>query len=156
MIIPIYDETALPVIIHPVDNERGESIRYFGSKAITDGIKAKINIFPKTDTQMSALYDFWETDCNYGLDPFIIDIPVFGGAIGGETGLLVRFQGKLSSSKVSMRWQQGIDLEVLGNVIYVVDDLGDVILDDAGDFITADGDYVATQHITSYKEITWQ
>ena len=148
MIIPIYDETALPVIIHPVDNERGETVRYFGSKAITDGIKAKINIFPKTDTQMAALYDFWETDCNYGLDPFIINIPVFGGAIGGETGLLVRFQGKLSSSKVSVRWQQGIDLEVLGNVIYVVDDALNDVISDGGDLVVSDGDYIATKYIT--------
>ena len=148
MIIPIYDETTLPVIIHPVDNERGESIRYFGSKAITNGIKAKINIFPKTDTQMAALYDFWETDCNYGLDPFIINIPVFGGAIGGETGLLVRFQGKLSSLKVSMRWQQGIDLEVLGNVIYVVDDSLNDVISDGGALVISDGDYTATKYIT--------
>ena len=148
MIIPIYDEETLPVIIHPVDNERGETVRYFGSKAITDGIKAKINIFPKSDTQMAALYDFWETDCNYGLDPFIIDIPVFGGAIGGETGLLVRFQGKLSSSKVSMRWQQGIDLEILGNVIYVVDDSLNDVVSDGGALVISDGDYTATKYIT--------
>ncbi len=155
MVIPIYDETILPCFTYPLTNTQTESKRGFGSKAITSYITASLKLMIETDADMVAVYNFWKNDCIFGLDPFIIDLPIFGGAIGEGTGLLVRFKDDFTSKKDNGIWEQTINIEVIGNVVYVVDDYGDVILSDDGDVIVSDGNYVVTENITSYKGITY-
>jgi len=148
--IHVYDETILPCITFPLDNTHEKSKRYLGNKALSGEIYANINLLPKNDTEMKALYDFWKDDCNYGLNPFLIPLPIFGRTGDLEYPCLqVKFVEEIKSVKVDLHWTVKIKLKVLGNVYYIVDDVEDYIIDDSGNYVVTD---IETN---SFKEITY-
>ena len=152
--IPIYDITTLPCISYPMENTAQKSKKYQGGYALTGNTKASVSLIAKNDTEMLALYDFWKTDCNFGLEPFLMPIPVFGNTQDLYLpSLLVLFKSDLKATKNSSNWTIKMDLEIYGLVNYVIDDFGQFITSDTGEYvITADGNYVATGNvITSYR-----
>jgi len=156
--IPIYDEATLPCISFPLDNTHQATKRYLGGKAVSGEVYADINLFIKNDTEADALHDFWVADCNYGLEPFLIPLPVFGRETDtSDPALLVKFVGDAKDTKNAGYWTAKRKLRILGTIIYIIDDGGNFILDDVGDFVLGgDGSYVATgNEINSYKEVVY-
>ncbi|MFT7880718.1 MAG: hypothetical protein ABXS91_10030 [Sulfurimonas sp.] len=151
MTIPIYDESILPCITFPLENTHQETKRYLGGKAITGEAYASISLIAKDDNEAKALYDFWVTDCNYGLEPFLIPLPVFGrNADTSAPALLVKFIGDAKDTKVANHWTAKRKLKILGAIHYVIDDQGQFVVDDAGDYIITD-----SGEINTYKEVIY-
>lgn len=153
MTIPVYDFATLPCVTFPMKNTHTKTKRYLGNKAITGKITTEINIIAETDAEMNALYEFWYTECNAGLEPFLIALPIFGK--DGVTDLLSRWNGDFIANKETESWSLSLTFEIMGSMIYVVDDNGDFIVSDAGEYTVADnGDYVPTgQTINTYRSI---
>lgn len=158
MTIPIYDQTTLPCLSLPMKNTHGETARYLGNRAVTGDISLTVKVIPKSDIEAKALYDFWATDCNFGLEPFLAPIPIFGNTVDKEfPKMLVQFYGHFSMDKNSVIWGTELKLKLIGTIDYVVDGLGDFIVSDAGEYtVTANGDYVPTGNtINSYREVVY-
>lgn len=156
MTIPVYDITTLPAIIYPMTNEHEETTIYLGNRAVSGKIKAGLTIKARNDTATAALYDFWLTDCNYGLEPFLVPLPVFGRPTNdADPSLLVRFAGPLALSKDGQIWNgSSIKVDIIGTIDYVIDDFGNFIVSDLGEYTVADSDYVPTGNvINSYREV---
>lgn len=153
--IPIYDETILPCITYPMINKRKVSKRYLGNKGISGETYATVQLIAKTDSELAALTDFWLIDCNYGLEPFLIKLPMFGQEVTMPS-ILVKFIGDTSDSKNDDgTWRLTRELKILGNIVYIIDDNGDFITDDSGDFtITDDGDFISTENINTFRSVT--
>ena len=149
MIIPIYDMTILPCLSLPMKNTQKETKRYLGGIAMTQEVIAQAN----------AVYNFWATDCNFGLEPFLAPIPIMGDTIvdPSHPEMLVQFYGDFDITKSSAVWECEFKLKIIGTVDYIVDDLGDFIVSDAGEYtVTDSGDYIPTGNpITSYRKVLY-
>lgn len=155
--IPIYDETVLPCLTYPFERKQEKSTKFLGKRAVVNNIYITITTTAKSDDETLALIDFWQADCNFGLEPFLIDTPITPP--NGESALLCLFVDDMSTAKEeSGTWKSTIRLRVLGLIIYIIDDEGQFVLDDSGDFTLTDtGDYLSTGNaIDSYREILWQ
>lgn len=156
---PIYDVSTLPCITYPMENKVEQTRKYLGGYAITGRTTATINVMAKSNAEEKALYDFWRTDCNYGLEPFLIPIPLFGDEVISPQAptLLVKFKSDLKSTKESGRWKSSFEVEVFGLFIYIVDDQGNFVVDDTGEYkVLADGTYVPTGNvINSYRGVIY-
>ncbi len=160
MTIPIYDSLngTLPAISFPMKNKRKATKRYLGGEAMTRPAETTLSIIAKNDAQESAIDDFWRVDCNYGLEPFLIALPIFGKATDfTKPEILVRFVGDIEDSFDGHLWVTKRRIQILGSLDYIVDVNGDFIVSDTGEYIvTENGDYVPTgNHITSYRELTY-
>ena len=141
--LPIYDDTGLlPCLTFTFKSTHEESKRYLGNQALAGDMYAYINIKPKTDEEMEALYSFWKDDCNYGLEPFILKIPVFGFNRDGtmSAGYVVKFLEDLNSVNTTGEvWEiRNQKLKLFGRVVYITDDSGTVLFDDSSELIWAD------------------
>ncbi len=158
MIIPIYDPTLLPCITYPMKNTQVQTERYLGGRAVTGAVNIDISIMAKNNTELNALYNFWVNDCNYGLEPFLISLPIFGTTVIPEApDLLVQFSGDFSADKESLLWRSKIRLELIGSIDYIIDGNGDFIVSDTGEYtVTEDGSYAPTGNIiNSYREVLY-
>jgi len=158
--IPIYNEATLPCLIYPMKNTQEPTKKYLGGKAISGRALATVNLVAESDAEMTALYEFFKTDCNYGLEPFLIPIPFFGADVEVETpAILVKQLGSLETDKTnSNKWKASLKLEILGDIDYVIDGEGNFVLSDSGDFVLSDsGDFVSTgNNVNSYREIFYE
>lgn len=157
MIIPIYDIATLPPIIYPMTNEQEETEIYLGGRAVTGYITADIKIKAKNDAQMEALYNFWVNDCNYGLEPFLIPLTMFGKADSiTHPSLLMKFSGPITAETSGCLWNSSIKLDRIGTIDYVIDDQGNFIVSDLGEYTIVDGKYVPTGLvINSFREVLY-
>lgn len=160
MTIPVYDSTngVLPAISFPMTNKRKATKRYLGGEAMTRPAEANLNIIARTDAQEEALDNFWRVDCNYGLEPFLISLPLFGQTADfAHPDILVRFVGDIEDSFDGHLWKTKRRLQILGSIDYTIDIDGNFIVADTGEYIvTENGDYVPTgNHITSYRELVY-
>lgn len=157
MTIPVYDIDTLPFISYPIKLKKGKSKKFLGGQAITGSTIISLTLLSKNDTQQKAFYDFWETECNSGTEPFLISFPLFGNTFDVyHPDLLVRFKSDYIADKENCsKWRQTIELELIGSIVYIVDNDGQFIVSDQGEFMIGDdGNYIPTgQPINSYKEI---
>ena len=173
---PIYNEDVLPCLSFPFSNTQEQTTKYLGGKARTGRVIGDVKISAEDDAGIKALYEFWKQQCNYGLEPFLMPIPVFGEDVDTvHPAILVKFLGELTAEKAVRGWDCPFKIEILGDVHYVVTDAGDYVLSDSdtlvcsetvlcletlgtGDYIiNDDGDFVATgNNVNSYKEILWE
>jgi len=155
MSIPTYDQENLPCVVFPLTNWREPTKRYLGNTAISGEIYAELSLKATSDEQMALFDDFWMSDCNYGLEPFLIALPVFGMTIDTEyPRLLVQFVGDLKDTKNETSWDIKRKVKILGVICYVKDDDDNFIVSDSGDYTISDtGDYISTgNNIDTYKE----
>lgn len=152
MTIPVYDPTVLPCITYPMKNTQKKTKKYLGGRAITGKVNIDISILAKTNAELNALYDFWLTDCKYGLEPFLVALPVFGMTYTPEApDMLVKFVGDFSADKDSSAWKSKIKLELVGSIDYIIDDQGNFVVSDLGEYTVADdGSYVPTGNVINY------
>lgn len=158
MTIPMYDYDVLPCITDPMKVTQEETERFLGGRALTGAVYAEINLIADTDAEEKALYDFWKDQCKYGVEPFLISLPIFGNTFDiTKPDILVQFVGEISGTRDGGRWTSKQKLKVLGTLAYTVDDQGNFIVTDAGAFVvTEGGDYVATGNaIESYREVLY-
>jgi len=156
MTIPIYDIATMPAIIYPIANDHEETEIYLGNRAVTGYVTADITLKARNDAHIALLYDFWLTDCNYGLEPFLVPLPLFGRPTNEELpSLLVRFKGKMSVSKDNSLWSSSLQLDIIGTIDYIIDDEDNFVVADTGEYtVTNNGDYVPTGNIiNSYREV---
>ena len=155
MTIPIYDQVVLPKVVLPLKNTNESSTKYLGTRGITGMVYSDIILKSSTNSGVAALETFWRDECNYGLEPFIISLPIFGAS--SSVTLLVKFYDNLNDSKDKGVWTLKRKLVILGEVVYTIDDDGNFILSDEGQFILNDvGDYVALMSkINTNKEISY-
>jgi hypothetical protein len=153
--IPIYDQTVLPCVTFPMVNTRAKTTRYLGQRAITGDIYAELNMVGEDNQQVKALDDFWKNECNYGLEPFLIRLPVFGRST--DVDILVTFSNDIKDTRNVTRWDLKRKIKVLGLVVYTIDGNGDFILSDEGHYVLDDdGNYIALKSKAKiYKEITY-
>lgn len=158
MTIPIYDPTVLPCIVDSINNTQKQTKKYLGGIAVTGAVNIDINIFANSDAELNALYSFWLNDCNYGTEPFLISLPVFGMPYALEApDILVRFKGDFSADKDSVYWKSNIKLELMGTIDYIIDGNGNFIVSDTGEYTVSDnGSYIPTGNvINSYREVLY-
>lgn len=158
MTIPIYDTTTLPCIIHPMKNTHKKSKKYLGGIAVVNEIEASIKVKGKNNTEIDALYSFWRHECNYGLEPFLMPLPLFGSGYDAEfPHVLVQFDDDLSVDKNNFTWTSSIKIKVLGTIDYIVDDQGNFVVSDTGEYtVDANGNYVATGNIVdTYRKVVY-
>lgn len=158
MTIPIYDTSTLPCITFPMKVTQEQSMRFLGGRAITGGVYVELSMIARTDAEENALYNFWATDCNFGLEPFLISLPIFGGVTDAlHPDLLLQFIGDISDTKDSTEWTTKRRFKVLGTIDYIIDVNGDFIVSDTGEYtVTAGGDYIPTGNIiNSYREVLY-
>ena len=156
--LPIYLETTLPCLVYPMDNEHEPTVRGLGGKATVGRSLASVNYTAESDAEIAALEAFLNTECNYGLDPFLIPIPFFGEAVTVATpAILVQLRGGVKAAKPKFTmWTGSLSLEVLGKIDYTIEAGGDFTLHATGDFtFDVDGNLVSTglTTINSYREI---
>lgn len=146
-----YDTSILPKIVLPFSNERKETTKYLGGRALTGEKYASLNINMKNDTEAKQLYDFWKDDCNYGALPFELTLPLFGEAVlTGTPNVAGRFLGDFSQKITKIGWKTSIKIKIV--------ELGrENVTNDAGELVTNDaGDVVYTNiEASSIKEITY-
>jgi len=156
MAIPIYNIDTLPTITFPMKNTHVSTKKYLGGRAVTGEVEININLIANSNIELKALYDFWLTDCNYGLEPFVIPLPLFGSepSLTNPT-LLVKFISDIETEKVSSIWRANLKLEVFGTLDYIINDLGEFVVTDNGEYTLGDGgEYVPTGNvINSYREV---
>lgn len=160
MTIPIYDITTntLPCITFPMKVTQEQTMRFLGGRAVTGGVYVELNMVSQTDAQEKALYDFWNTTLNGGLEPFLIALPIFGNVADAQhPDLLLQFIGDISDTKDSTEWTTKRRFKVLGTIDYIIDVNGDFIVSDTGEYtVTAGGDYIPTGNIiNSYREVLY-
>lgn len=157
MTIPVYDLATLPPIIYPMENTQEETEVYLGGRAVTGYITADIKIKAKNDAQMEALYNFWVTDCNYGLEPFLVPLNMFGKTDDPDhPTLLMKFSGPISASTQGCLWNSSIKLDRIGTIDYIIDAQGQFVVSDLGEYTIVDGKYVPTGLvINSYREVLY-
>lgn len=158
MTIPIFNKTALPCIQYPMKVTQEQSMRFLGGRAITGGVYVEMSLLAKSDAEEKALYDFWKDSCNFGLEPFLIALPIFGNTFDeAHPDLLVQFVGDVSDNKEKGRWTTKRKLKVMGTLDYIIDVNGDFIVTSAGEYtVTAGGDYIPTGNIiNTYREVVY-
>jgi len=154
MATAFYDEALLPCITYPMENVHTKSKRYLGNVALTGKVYATINMVAKTDSDMDNLHIFWRVDCNYGLDPFIIAIPIFGMPTS-SLDILCQWVGDFTPTKVDTHWTIKQKLKILSPIQVVKDDVGDYVRDDNGNYIYTDISlHTTTDNIISYITVT--
>ena len=151
--IPIYDEDVLPKAILPLTDTRELPSRYIGGRRVTMGMSTKVKLQSTNNDEVVALEEFWRTSCNYGLEPFIMKLPVFGR--GTSVDLLVKFVGDISDTVEGFVWNSTRSLDILGELSYNTDSIGYFILDTLGHFtFDAAGNYIAVMgNVHIFKEI---
>jgi len=87
---------------------------------------------------MQALHTFWRTTCNYGVAPFVLPVPMFGMDVD-EINFLAQWIGDFKPSKVDTHWTVRPKVRLFSQVFFVKDDAGELITDDNGDYVFADG-----------------
>lgn len=158
MTIPIYDINTMPCITYPMKNTQVQTKKYLGGKARTQQVDIVINIMAKSDAEMLALYTFWKTECNYGLEPFLLPLPIFGETFNpAAPHILAKFNGDISVDKTGAVWEASMNILVLGTIDYIIDDFGNFIVSDTGEYmVDANDNYVATGNIVnSYREVLY-
>lgn len=137
-----------------MSNRTEQAQRYLGRKAVTGGVKAELNIISATKAEVNALELFFKDECNNGLEPFIIKLPLFGKE---EANLLVMFTGTLTDIQNEVVSNLRRSIKVLGLVVYTTDTNGDFILSDKGHYVLDDeGNYIALKsQVDIHKEITY-
>lgn len=153
MALPFYDETTLPCFNLPFENQHTRSKKYLGRKALTGKVYATLNFTVLNDDEMNALHEFWRVDCNYGTEPFVADIPLFGKNLTteGELAFIVMWHDDFKPTKVDLHWTLKIRIRILAPIVYVLDDLGNYITNDAGERIYTDSSlHTATDNIIDY------
>ena len=150
-IIPIYDFTLLPAIEHPFESKQEVTSKYLGKRALTGDEYSTLNIFMVDNSEAVELYKFWKTDCSYGTIPFLVALPFFGETYDRELPTtLVEFIDDISSNKEDINWKQSVQIKVIGEISYIVDDSLNYLVNDSGDYIISD------TVLNLNKEITWQ
>lgn len=139
MTYPLYDESVLPCISLPVTNSKKLPERYLGRKAVVSDVYTTIKTHASTDLELHALHLFWEINCNYGLEPFIINTPMFGQNINGNSDFFIaKFTNDVKDTKNNSVWSSSITLKIIGEVNAIVDDAGNLITSDADDLVVTD------------------
>ncbi len=108
-----YDCTTLPPIVYPMTNTHIAPIKCLGNRAIVQEQLISINILASSNEKMQALYLFWRDDCNYGLDSFLVSLPLFGMETLSTNEITVRFKGDFISEADGGLWTQKIELVVV-------------------------------------------
>lgn len=72
----------LPTLTLPLTITRTEAKKYLGGRYLKGDLTISLSYFAKNDTEMKALYDFYNIACNSGTTPFTLDLNVFGIGTG--------------------------------------------------------------------------
>ncbi len=136
---PIYDFDILPAITLPFGSSKEATRKYLGGRALTGEEYMTLDIFMIDNTEALALYNFWETDCNYGTTPFLVALPLFGETYDkAYPTTMVQFYEDITAEKIDIHWKQSIKVKVLGTINYIQDDSLNYIVDDSGELIIDD------------------
>ena len=146
-----YNANGLPCMSFPFKNTHKASKRYLGNKALTGKVRATTDIICESDAQMNELHTFWRVDCNYGLEPFIFNGPLFGFN-KSNVDFLGEFIGDFSPTKDNDGlWKITLDINILAPIFLVRDDAGDPITDVHGEYIYSDASlHQSADNIVSY------
>jgi len=158
MTIPIYDKATLPCIQYPFVVRQEESKRFLGGRAITGATFLELNFLSKSDAEENALYNFWKTGCNYGLEPFLIALPIHGASVDeAHPDVLVQWVDDFTDTKEKGRWTTKRRVRVIGTIDYTIDEFGNFIVTDLGEYtVSPSGDYVPTGSIaTIFREVLY-
>ena len=141
----------LPCMSFPFENTHGKSKRYLGNQALTGKVTATTTVICKDDDEMNDLHTFWRVDCNYGLEPFIFNAPLFGFSTA-TFDFLGEFLGDFKPTKAKNGiWTITLDINILAPIFLVRDDAGDPITDVHGEYIYSDASlHQSADNIISY------
>lgn len=146
---PEYDLATLPALTIPYEDKQEVTKKYLGNRASTGQEYLNFDIFMVDNTERKALYDFWKDDCNYGAEPFLAPLPLFGEVyVKTMPNVVVQFIDEVSVAKQDIHWSTTISVKVIGTVDYVYDDALAYITDDSGAFIYADSTSNSNKEIT--------
>ena len=135
MAIPFYDITPnLPCVTFPLESKHTKSKKYLGYKALTGYVYATLNFTAKNDEETNALHTFWRVDCNYGLEAFIIKMPLFGFPTG-DMDYLVQFVDDFVTNKGEIVTTIKMKVKVISPVTLIYNDDGYYVLDNNGDYV---------------------
>ena len=139
-VYPYYDECVLPTIVHPFTTIIEEPRKYLGNTAVTKNRYLTINFSAIDNDSIAALNSFWVNECNYGKDPFVVSIPLFGkkSNSGIPSGFLVKFIEQIENSKDDYTWKSSTKLRIISEVTTILDDNGNILVDDYGNVIVLD------------------
>jgi hypothetical protein len=152
--VPIYDRSEMPCIQEPFVRRRPPTIRYLGGNATTDNVYSDINILSATSVEAQLVYEFWKNKCNYGTEPFIINLPFYDSTENYD--FLVMFTGGYKDVNNEFTWTSTVNIKVLGRIVYTIEPNGDFTLLGSGDFVLDEnGNYVATGLSNLNKDITY-
>jgi len=135
-----------------------ESMRFLGGRAITGATFIELNLRAKSDAQENALYSFWKNDCNYGLEPFLIALPIHGAAVDeAHPDVLVQWVDDFTDTKERGKWTTKRRIRVIGTIDYTIDVDGNFIVTANGEYtVSESGDYVPTGSIaTIFREVLY-
>lgn len=146
-----YNDGTLPCMSYPFKNIHAFSKRYLGGKARTGKVTATTNVICQTDDEMSALHTFWRVDCNYGLEPFVFNGPLFGMDTG-SVDFLAQFVGNFEPTKdKDSIWSVTLNLKIIAPIFLIYDNQGVPVTDNNGDFLYTDASlHVTTDNIVDY------
>lgn len=148
MTIPVYDNTILPFVTISMINTVDIPKKYLGNKKVEGSKTVKMTTLAKNNAEIEALYLFWRDDCKYGIEPFLISLPIFGMPIANYPNVLVRFSGNLAVNKENIHWTNEIELELIGTLNYTIDINGDFIVNNTGSYtVNGNGDYIPSECI---------
>ena len=152
--IPEYDMDLLPDITKSFTSTQEATKKYLGGRAITGQEYVTINLFGVDNLEVKALYEFWRDDCQYGTLPFLAPLTVNGHEVNRDIPTaLCLFIEDFGADKQDIHWTKSLKLKVLEyseNIYTIVDDAGNLMVDDAGLVLAS-----TTAPITnSNKEIT--
>lgn len=162
--LPYYNEDSLPCLKYPVTVNKELPERYLGTKAVTKPVYVNLNLHGSTDLEVDALHTFWEVNCNYGLDPFVMAISINGYTASNLEFdfFLMRFTKEVQYTKGTKNWTIPVRAKVVGVVTAIVDDNGNLVVSDSLDGLSPDSlilsdavDYYMsdTQEIASYRKV---
>ena len=139
MSYPIYNLNILPAITLPYKDKREVSKKYLGGRALTGEVYLDFDVFMESNTERKALYDFWKNDCNYGTQPFLIPLPLFGETYDKDRpNVLALFTKEIEANKQDIHWTATTSVKAVGTIEYIQDDSSAYITDDSGAFIYND------------------
>ena len=138
MAVPYYNANGLPCMGFPFENTHRQAKRYLGNQALTGKVRATTTIICETDAKMNDLHTFWRVDCNYGLEPFIFNAPLFGFDTS-TFDFLGEWIGDFKPTKaMNGIWTIKLNIRVLAPIFLIRNDAGEPITDNNGEYIYSD------------------
>jgi len=135
MIYPVYDIELLPCIKSEAQYLQERTRKFLGGETLVGDKYITINITSDELDKVQALYYLWETSCNFGVEPFVITVNLFGE----PTNCVVKFVEDLVMNVSDLEYNSTIKLEFIDEIFYLVDDAGAYIVDDSQIYLYTEG-----------------